>query len=186
MTIMATRPAGLAPGRWTIDPGHADVGFVGRHFGLTKVRGRFTGVDGTIDIDEDMTCSIIDVTIDMSTLSSGDASRDEHLRSADFFDVANHRTGRFRSTRVAVDGDRATITGDLTLKAVTRPVTLDVRLLGTVRDPWGGERAVFSASATVDREDWGLTWNMILETGGLLVSKRIQLEIDVELVREAS
>lgn len=186
MTIMATRPAGLAPGRWLIDPGHADVGFVGRHFGLTKVRGRFTGVDGTIAIDEDITRSTIDVTIDMSTLSSGDARRDEHLRSADFFDVANHPTGRFRSTRVEPDGDRATITGELTLKAVTRPVTLDARLLGTVRDPWGGERAVFSARATVDREDWGLTWNMILETGGLLVSKRIQLEIDVELVREAS
>lgn len=184
MTAVATQTIDLAPGPWAIDPGHAHVGFVGRHFGLTKVRGRFTGVEGTIVIHDDISRSTVDVVIDMSTLGSGDASRDEHLRSSDFFDVADHPTGRFRSTGISVRGDQGTIVGELTLKGVTRPVTLDARFLGAVRDPWGGERAIFSAAATVDREEWGLTWNMLLESGGLLVSKRIRLEIEVELVRQ--
>jgi polyisoprenoid-binding protein YceI len=186
MTIDSPQTVDLAPGAWTIDPGHAEVGFVGRHFGLTKVRGRFTGIDGTIVVADDITASTIDVTIDMSSVNSGDASRDDHLRSGDLFDVANHPSGRFRSTRISLDDGRGTITGELTLKGVARAVTLDAEFVGAVIDPWGGERAVFSASAPIDREDWGLTWNMVLDTGGLLVSKKIQLEIEVELVRQST
>lgn len=184
MTINTTQSIDLAPGAWRIDPGHADVGFVGRHFGLTKIRGRFTGVEGTIVIADDVTLSTIEVDIDMMTVNSGDTTRDDHLRSADFFDVANHPTGRFRATGITADNARGSITGELTLKGITRPVTLQAEFLGTVVDPWDGERAIFSAKATIDREDWGLTWNMVLEAGGLLVSKRIQLEIEVELVRQ--
>ena len=174
----------LPAGVWTVDPGHADVGFVGRHFGLTKVRGRFTGIEGTIVVADDVTSSSIEVVIDMASVSSGDSSRDDHLRSADFFDVAAHPTGVFRSTAITADGSRGSVDGELTLKNVTRPVSLGVEFLGRVGDPWGGERAVFSASTTIDREDWGLTWNMLLEAGGLLVSKAIKLEIEVELVKQ--
>jgi polyisoprenoid-binding protein YceI len=175
-------------GLWKIDPGHAEVGFVGRHFGLTKVRGRFIGVDATVVIGEDLAASSVDVVIDMASVSSGDQSRDDHLRSPDFFDVAEHPTATFRSTAVDVDqsGRRGTVGGELTIKGVTRPVVLDVTSLGEVTDPWGGTRAVFSADATINREDWGLTWNMVLDAGGLLVSKQIRLEIEVELVRQAS
>jgi polyisoprenoid-binding protein YceI len=173
-----------APGRWTIDPGHAEVGFVGRHFGLTKVRGRFTGVTGHADIAEDVAESTLVVTIDMVTVHSGDVTRDDHLRSADLFDVEAHPRATFTSTSVTVDGATGTVTGDLTIKDVTRPVTLEVDYLGYAGDPWGNDRAVFSASTTINREDWGLTWNMLLEAGGLLVSKEIRLEIEVELIRE--
>jgi polyisoprenoid-binding protein YceI len=108
------------------------------------------------------------------------------LRSPDFFDVEHHRTATFRSTGIVADGAAGTIAGELTIKGVTRPLTLSVEYLGQAADPWGGERAVFSASATINRADWDLTWNMVLDTGGLLVSKEIRLEIEVELVRQAS
>ena len=173
-------------GVWNIDPGHAEVGFVGRHFGLTKVRGRFTGVSGTVVIGEVISVSSVEVTMDMATVSSGDQSRDDHLRSADFFDVVDHPTATFRSTTVAANGVKGSIGGELTIKGITRPVTLAVEYVGHATDPWGGERTVFSASAAINREDWGLTWNMLLEAGGLLVSKEIRLEIEVELVRHTS
>jgi polyisoprenoid-binding protein YceI len=171
-------------GTWTVDPAHAEVGFVGRHFGLTKVRGRFTGVDGTVVVGDEITASSIEVVIDMTSVSSGDQGRDDHLRSADFFDVEHHPLATFRSTGIQASGASGSIAGELTIKGITRPLTLNVDYLGHVADPWGGERAVFSASATINREQWGLTWNMLLEAGGLLVSKEIRLEIEVELVRQ--
>lgn len=173
-----------APGRWTIDPGHAQVGFVGRHFGLTKVRGRFTGVTGHADIGDDIADSTLAVTIDTATVSSGDDTRDDHLRSPDLFDVEQYPQATFTSTGITVDGTTGTVTGDLTIKDVTRPVTLDVDYIGHARDPWGNDRAVFSASTAINREDWGLSWNMVLEAGGLLVSKEIRIEIEIELVRD--
>lgn len=184
MTTHCLQSIDLPAGVWTVDPIHADVGFVGRHFGLTKVRGRFTGIVGTIVVADDVVSSTIEVVIDMASVSSGDSSRDDHLRSADFFDVASHPTGVFRSTGIVADGLRGSIAGELTLKNVTRPVSLDVEFLGRVSDPWGSERAVFTASTTIDREDWGLAWNMLLEAGGLLVSKAIKLEIEIELVKQ--
>jgi polyisoprenoid-binding protein YceI len=170
-------------GAWKVDPGHAEVGFVGRHFGLTKIRGRFVGVDATVVIARDVEQSSVDVVIDMASVNSGDIARDDHLRSADFFDVAAHPRATYRSSSLAVDGDRGRMTGDLTIKGVTRPVTLDVELLGTATDPWGNERLVLSARGRINREDWGLTWNVVLEAGGLLVSKELTLEIEVELIR---
>lgn len=170
-------------GAWAIDPGHAEVGFVGRHFGLTKVRGRFTGIEGVVTIAEQAADSQVEVTIDMRSVSSGDQARDDHLRSADFFDVERHPYATFRSTIVAVAGASGTIDGELTIKAVSRPVRLHVDYLGHAADPWGNDRAVFSANGKLNREDWGLTWNMVLEAGGLLVSKEIILELEVELIR---
>lgn len=172
------------PGTWALDPGHAEIGFVGRHFGLTKVRGRFTGANGTVVIGDDLAESTVEVDIDMASVSSGDQSRDDHLRSPDFFDVENHPTATFRSTAVSVAGTTGRIFGNLTIRGVTNPVVLDVEYLGHATDPWANERSVFSASATINREDWGLTWNMLLEAGGLLVSKEIRLEIEAELIRQ--
>jgi polyisoprenoid-binding protein YceI len=174
-----------ASGPWEIDPGHAEVAFIGRHFMLSKVRGRLSGVSGTILVGDDPAASRLEVTIDMASVSSGDEGRDEHLRSSDFFDVKNHPTATFRSTAVSWDGTVGRVTGHLTIKDVTRPVTLQVEYIGHVHDPWGGDRAVFSAYAAINREDWGLTWNMLLDNGGFVVSKEIRLEIEVEAIRQS-
>jgi polyisoprenoid-binding protein YceI len=172
-----------APGTWAIDPGHADVGFVGRRFGLTRVRGRFGGVAGTVTIADDLARSSVAVAIDLTTVDTGSANRDESLRSANFLDVEQHPTATFRSTGIELAGTTATMAGDLVLRGITRPVVLDGGYLGAVRDPWGTERAIFRASATVDRESWGMTWNMVLDTGRLAVSREITIEIEAELVR---
>ncbi|HZA74894.1 MAG TPA: YceI family protein, partial [Acidimicrobiales bacterium] len=148
------------------------------------VRGRFTGVGGTVHVADDPADSRIEVTIDMASVESGATDRDEHLRSADLFDVERYPTATFRSTCITRTGSAGQVTGDLTIKGVTGPVTLGVEYLGHARDPWDSERAIFSASASINREDWDITWNMVLDAGGFLVSKDIKLEIEVELVRQ--
>ncbi len=172
-----------AAGTWLIDPGHADVAFIGRHFMLTKVRGRFTDVVGTVVIGDDPANSSVDVTINMASVESGSDDRDNHLRSPDFFDVDSHPQGTFRSTSVTWNRDTARVSGDLTLVGISHPVVLDVLYVGSTVDPWGGHRAIYSASTEINREDWGLTWNVALEAGGLLVSKKIRIELEVETVR---
>ncbi|MGW7408994.1 YceI family protein [Streptomyces sp. NPDC054833] len=191
MTESATTPTRLvdgvelpAAGTWKVDPGHAEVGFMGRHFMLTKVRGRFTGVDATVRIGERPEDSRVTAVIDMASVESGDRTRDDHLRSGDFFDTEKHPQAVFESTSVTWNGKSGTLDGNLTIKGVTHPVSLDVDYLGYARDPWGGDRTVFSASGKINREDWGLTWNMALETGGILVSKEIELSLEIEAVRE--
>lgn len=169
-------------GVWDLDPGHTDVSFVGRHFMVTKVRGRLTGVTGAVAVAEDLGDSSVDVVIDMSTVTSGNPSRDEHLRSAELFDVERYPQATFRSTAVEWSGSSGTVHGDLTIHGVTRNVPLAVTFEGHARDPWGGDRAIFSARTEIDREDFGITWNMTLEAGGLLVSKSIRIEIDLETV----
>ena len=171
-----------APGTWEIDPGHTDVSFIGRHFMVTKIRGRFTGVTGRILIAENFDDSRVDVTIDMASVQSGSAARDEHIKSAELFDVERFPEATFRSTDVAWDGAAGQVTGDLTIHGVLRTVTLEVIFEGYARDPWGGDRAIFSARTKVNREDFGITWNMAVETGGVLVSKEIHVEIDLETV----
>ena len=173
-----------AAGAWRIDPGHADVGFVGRHLVFTKVRGRFRDVSGVIHVAEDPNDTTVDVVIDMSSVESGSDQRDEHLRSADLFDVERFPTATFHGAAQGWTGRAGTLAGDLTIKDVTRPLVLEVDYHGFVRDPWGGQRIVFSASATINREDWGVTWNMPLETGGLLVSKEIRIELDLEATHD--
>ncbi|HYG92457.1 MAG TPA: YceI family protein [Nocardioides sp.] len=169
-------------GTWEIDPGHTDLAFIGRHFMVTKVRGRFTGVTGTVEVGEDLRDSRVDVTIDMASVESGSDARDEHLRSAELFDVAAYPTATFRSAAVEWRGSRGIVHGDLTIHGVTRRVPLEVEFEGYVRDPWGGDRAMFSARTRVNREDFGVTWNVALEAGGVLVSKEIQIEINLETV----
>jgi polyisoprenoid-binding protein YceI len=171
-----------APGRWLIDPGHTELAFVGRHFMLTKIRGRFTGLSGVIQVAELPGDSMAEVTIDMASVESGNEGRDEHLRSADFFDVANHPTATFSARASGWQGTRGALAGELTLRGVTRPVILQAEYLGYAADPWGGHRAVFTAAGTIDREEWGLTWNLPLDGGGLVVSNRIRIEIELEAV----
>jgi polyisoprenoid-binding protein YceI len=171
-----------AAGRWQIDPGHTEVAFIGRHFMLTKVRGRFTGVTGAITVAEQPGESTAEVTIDMASVNSGSQARDDHLRSPDFFDVARHPTAAFTGRAAGWQGTRGQLAGNLTIRGVTRPVTLQAEYLGHVADPWGGQRAIFTAHGILNREDWGLTWNMPLDGGGLLVSKDIRIEIEAEAV----
>ena len=173
-----------AAGRWQIDPGHTELAFVGRHFMLTKVRGRFTGVSGVIQVAEAPGDTTVEVTIDMASVNSGSQARDDHLRSADLFDAARHPTGTFSGHATDWHGTRGLLVGELTLLGISRPVTLQAEYLGYAADPWGGHRAVFTAAGTVNREDWGLTWNMPLDGGGLLVSKEIRIEIELEAVLE--
>ena len=171
-----------APGRWQIDPGHTEVAFIGRHFMLTKVRGRFAGVTGAIVVAEEPGESTAEVTIDMASVESGSQARDDHLRSPDFFDVTRHPTATFGGHATGWQGTRGQLAGNLTIRGITRPVTLQAEYLGHVADPWGGQRAIFTAQGTLNREDWGLTWNMPLDGGGLLVSKDIRIEIEAEAV----
>ena len=171
-----------APGRWQIDPDHTEVAFIGRHFMLTKIRGRFTGVTGVIVVAEVPGQSTAEVTIDMASVESGSQARDDHLRSADFFDAAHHPTATFSGRAADWRGTQGMLAGELTIRGATRPVTLQAGYLGHVADPWGGQRAIFTAEGALNREDWGLTWNMPLDGGGLLVSRDIRIEIAAEAV----
>ncbi len=171
-----------APGAWEIDPGHTDVAFIGRHFMLTKVRGRFTDVTGTVVIAPNLNDSKVEVSISMASVESGSAERDAHIKSAELFDVEQFPTATFRSTAVDWDNTSGTVHGDLTMHGITRNVPLAVTFEGHARDPWGGDRGMFSAKTKINREDFGITWNVALEAGGLLVSKDIQIEIDLETV----
>jgi polyisoprenoid-binding protein YceI len=173
------------PGTYEIDKSHSMVEFVGRHLMVTKVRGRFTEFSGTIRVGETPEESSVDVTIDAASIDSGEEKRDGHLRSPDFLDVENHPTLEFHSTKVEpVDGERLRVTGDLTVRGVTRPVVLDATYDGPFSDPWGGQRIGFSASTEINREDWGLTWNVALETGGVLVGKKVGVELTVSAVKK--
>lgn len=173
------------PGTWDIDPGHAEVAFTGRHFMLTKVRGRFTDVRGAILIADDIEESRVDVIIGMASVESGNQTRDEHLRSPELFDVEQFPEATFRSVSVDWQGNRGVVLGDLTIHGITRRVPLEVSFEGYVRDPWGGDRAVFSARTQVNREDFDVTWNVVLETGGVMVSKDISIDVEIETVLRA-
>jgi polyisoprenoid-binding protein YceI len=172
---------------WQIDPAHTEVGFSVKHLMISTVRGRFAGVKGTIVLDEaNPERSSVEAEIDAATIDTRAEQRDAHLRSADFFDVEKYPTITFRSRRVErVSDGRYRIVGDLTIRGVTREVVLDATEEGRGRDPWGGDRLGFSATTTIDRRDFGLTWNQALETGGVLVGNEIKISIDVEAVKAA-
>jgi polyisoprenoid-binding protein YceI len=185
---MATRQQ-TAMSRWRMDPAHTLVEFEARHMMLTKVRGRFAEVSGELVVDEENPeNSRVAVEIDARSIDTRASDRDTHLRSADFLDVERHPRITFRSTRIegahADPGDEFRVVGDLTIRGKTREVVLDARYEGHGTDPWGGERAGFSAKTKIDRRDWGLTWNQALETGGVLVSNNLTIELQVQAVRE--
>ncbi len=171
-----------APGRWVIDPKHSSVEFVARHI-LTRVRGRFRDFSGTIEVDEVPERSRVEVRIDAASIDTGTPDRDQHLRSPDFLDVERFPSITYRSTALRpLGGTRFALDGELTIRDVTRPVTLDAELVGVHADPWGNTLASFSARTTLAREDWGVTWNVVIETGGLLVGKTVEVELEVEAV----
>ena len=173
-------------GSYAVDPSHASFEFVARHL-MAKTRGKFFGVSGVATIAERPEDSTLEIEIDASSIDTGDATRDGHLRSGDFFGVDEHPTVSFRSTGVRPGEGESEwkVDGELTIRGVTRPITVDVEFLGGAIDPWGNQRIGFSGVVPeVNREDWGLTWNTPLETGGFLLSKSVRLEIEAELVRK--
>ena len=172
-----------AAGTWAIDVSHSSINFKVKHLGLAKTRGRFTEFEGTVEIGDDPRNTTVEVSIDAASVDTHDAKRDEHLRSPDFFNVGAHPKLAFRSTRVEGSDDEWRLEGELTVAGVTRPVVLDVTYEGVAGDPWGGTRAGFTASAQVNREAFGLSWNAALEAGGFLVGKTVTIDLDVELVR---
>jgi polyisoprenoid-binding protein YceI len=185
---MATQQQETAVTTWTLDPAHTTIEFSVRHMMITTVKGRFAEVSGSITVDAaDPTSSRTEVTIDAASVDTRAEQRDAHLRTADFFDVEQHPVITFRSAGVdgaySRPGDHFRVRGDLTIRGVTREVELDVEFEGTGRDPWGGERASFTARGVVDRRDFGLTWNQALETGGVLVSNEVKLLIEAQAVR---
>jgi polyisoprenoid-binding protein YceI len=175
----------MTTANWNIDAAHSGINFSVRHMVVSKVRGRFAKYTGAISIDDDdLTRSVVEVTVDAASLDTGVADRDTHLRSPDFFDVEKFPTLRFRSKRIEKLADaRYRVIGDLTIRDVTREVPLDVESGGQAKDPWGNERAGFVARASVDRKDFGLQWNQVLEAGGLLLGDRVDIELDVEAVK---
>jgi len=191
MTALPTRQInGLevpAPGVFVLDKAHTQIGFVARHLMVTKVRGQFADFTGTITFAEDLTDSDVDVTVQMASLSTNDEGRDTHLRSSDFFEIDKYPTMHFVKTALRETGrGRWALIGDLTIKDVTHPIELDVTYEGAAVDPWGRERVGFTATGEVHREDWGLTWNVALDNGGMLVSRKIKIELEVEAVRQDS
>ncbi len=175
-----------APGTFVLDTAHSRVGFVARHLMVTKVRGSFTDFSGSVTIAEDPYESAAEATIQTGSITTGSDDRDQHLRSSDFLAIEEFPAMTFRSTRVArIERGTITVVGDLTIKDVTREVELAVEVDGVARDPWGGERVALTARASIDREDFGMTWNVALETGGVLVSKRVDIEIEAQAVRQA-
>ncbi len=169
---------------WTFDPGHTSASFSARHMMVTTVRGSFAAPTGTLEFDPaNPEAAYVEAEIDATTLTSGVADRDNHLRSADFLETDKYPTITFKSTKVEVTGDdTANVTGDLTIRGVTRPVVLKAEYLGTVNSPFGDRRAGFTASTKINREDWGLTWNVAIEAGGVLVGKDIKIELELEAI----
>ena len=169
-----------ATGAWTIDPTHTSISFSARHLMAARVRGSFKAFSGRIDVADTPEDSTVAVTMDAASIDTGTEDRDNHLRSPDFLDVENYPTLEFASTAVKAVGDNYEVEGELTIRGVTQPVTLQMRYMGVMADPWGNNKALFTAKTQIDREAFGLTWNAPLEAGGWLVGKNVDIEIEVQ------
>jgi polyisoprenoid-binding protein YceI len=175
-----------AVGTYDIDPSHTELGFAVRHMAVSKVRGRLSKFSGTLVLAEDPTESKANVTIDATSVDTRDENRDGHLKTNDFFDVENHPTWTFVSTAIKPEGPTDfKVDGDLTIRGTTKPVTLDVSLEGVVKDPYGNHRVGFSASTTINREDFGVAFGAVMEAGGLVVAKKVDIQIELEAVLQA-
>jgi len=173
-------------GDYTIDPSHTRLGFTTRHAMVTKVRGQFSDFEGSAHIDTATPSnSKVDLSIKIASVSTGSPDRDGHLVSADFFDAENNPEMTFSSTDVTRDGSDWNITGDLTIKGTAKPITIVFEETGSAKDPFGNVRVGFEGETTINRKDWGLTWNAALETGGVLVSEKIKLEFDISAIKNA-
>jgi len=169
---------------WKIDPAHTTVEFSAKHLMITTVKGRFTEIEGSITVNGDSPeAASVEVTMQAASIDTRTEQRDQHLRSADFLDAEKYPTITFKSTKIAGSKEQFKLTGNLTIHGTTRPVTLDVTHEGEAKDPWGGQRIGFSATGKIDRREYGLVWNQALETGALLVSNDIKIQIDAQAIR---
>ena len=186
MTAPQTTVPATLTGDYVIDPTHSRIGFVARHAMVTKVRGTFNEFEGKAHLDaENPAASTAEVTIEVASIDTRQAQRDEHLRNNDFFDVPNHPQITFRGTKVeVVSEDTFALTGDLTIKGTTKPVTISFEHTGVATDPYGNVRAGFEGSAVINRKDWGVNWNAALETGGVMVGEKITLEFDISAIKQ--
>lgn len=178
----------MATTEWDFDLAHSSVNFHIRHLMVSKVHGRFTKWSGTLALDEqDLTKSRFDVAIDAASIDTREDKRDEHLRSADFLDVASFPTITYKSTQIEREGeDTYRVLGELTIHGVTRPVALEVEGGARVTDPWGGTRTGFSAKTSISRKDFGLTWNVALEAGGFLVGDKLDITLEIEAIKKSA
>lgn len=185
-TAQQPTPATQGISQWRVDPSHTRAEFAVKHLMITTVRGHFADIDGTVREDTaDPTRSSIEVSLKTASVDTGVEQRDTHLRSPDFFDAEQFPSISFRSTRIVPKGDNELqVTGDLTIKGVTKSVVLDVTEEGRGKDPWGGNRAGLSATAKIDRRDFGLDWNQALELGGWAVGHEVKINLDIELIRQ--
>jgi polyisoprenoid-binding protein YceI len=173
----------LTPGVWNVDPSHSTIGFVARHLMVSKVRGHFGTFSGTITIADDPLQSKVEATVDIASVTTGDDTRDGHLKSADFFDLEKNPNMTLVSTGIDPKGSNYILHTDLTVNGITKPVDFDLEFEGVSGDPWGGTRAGFSAEADVNRKDWGLEWNVALETGGVLVGEKVKIVLEIEAIK---
>jgi polyisoprenoid-binding protein YceI len=171
-------------GTWVIDPSHSRLGFETRHAVVTKVRGHFADFEGTIVVGADAASSSATVSAKLDSIDTGSADRDGHLKSADFFDTESTNELKFVSTGIKSAGDEFIVTGDLTIKGVTNSIDIKVEATGTATDPFGNDRAGFEGTGELSRKDFGLTWNVALETGGFLVSDNIKLQLDISAIKQ--
>ena len=185
MTTTTTLPAGVTTGTWAIETSHSTATFTVRHAGISKARGSVAITEGTITIGDDLSDATVTAALDPATIDTKDAGRDGHLTSADFFDVETYPTWTFTSTGIRADGDGYVITGDLTIHGATRVVELATEFNGAATDPFGAARIGFSAETDISRKDFGLTWNAALETGGVLVSDKVKISLEIEAVAQA-
>jgi len=176
---------GYVTGTWTIDPLHSEVGFSVRHMMVSKVRGKFTKFSGELVTGENPLASSVTAEIDLASIDTGAEQRDGHLRSPDFFDTENHPAMSYRSTGIRAKGDGYVVDGELTLKGVTKNVPLTLELNGFGPDPYGGTRAGFTATGEINRQDFGVTWNAAMEHGGVVVSDKVNLHLEIEAVLQA-
>lgn len=184
-TTTTALPAGLTTGTWAVDASHSEAGFTVRHAGISKVRGTVAITSGTVVVGEDLATTSVTATLDPSTISTGDAGRDGHLKSGDFFDVDAFGEWTFASTEIRTDGSDHVIVGDLTVHGVTKQVELATEFSGTAVDVYGNLRAGFEATTTISRKDFGITWNAALEAGGVLVSDKVVITIDASTIKQA-
>jgi polyisoprenoid-binding protein YceI len=173
----------LTPGTWTVDASHSQVGFTARHLMVAKTRGRFGEFAGTLTIAPNPLESKVEATVQTASVETHDGGRDGHLKSPDFFDVEKYPTMSLVSTGISPKGGDYVLHTDLTIKGVTKPVDFDLEFDGVVTDPWGNTRTAFTAEAEVNRKDWGLEWNVALETGGVLVGEKVKISLDIEALK---
>ena len=171
-------------GTWVIDPSHSRLGFETRHAVITKVRGHFVDFEGTVVIGDDTAASTVNISAKLDSIDTGSADRDAHLKSADFFDTENTNELVFESTGIKATGDTFVVTGNLTIKGVTNSIDIAVDATGTAVDPFGNTRAGFEGTSELSRKDFGLTWNVALETGGFLVSDNVKLQLDISAIKQ--